>query len=291
MILSFSLPISKMNWEIYIQLIMVTVAQTYLKMFILNIPWLIFPSLGRYLRHISVCWNDLLNFEHLDYGFVVSKLGIACDPLWLNTFQAVSMYSDTMWIKSWCSVRDSAQGCKCGVGPSCSMLLISFMEESPLDFKEIRPVHAKRSQSWIFIAADRGTQRQPEAGRGSMDCPLGPERERTPAYTRVVGSWRPGSESRHAVISGPRFVAVCCSSPGKLTRQPFWDAVRSVFSSAGWSLPSQAYETCCPQPERPMLSAGLAETIYYHLFRLKISNVLENKFLKKIRFMGQQCIL
>ena len=151
MILSFSLPISKMNWEIYIQLIMVTVAQTYLKMFILNIPWLIFPSLGRYLRHISVCWNDLLNFEHLDYGFVVSKLGIACDPLWLNTFQAVSMYSDTMWIKSWCSVRDSAQGCKCGVGPSCSMLLISFMEESPLDFKEIRSVHSEGDQPWDFF--------------------------------------------------------------------------------------------------------------------------------------------
>lgn len=78
-----------------------------------------------------------------------------------------------------------------------------------------------------------------------MDCPLGPERERTPAYTRVVGSWRPSSESGRAVISGPRFVAVCCSSPGKLTRQPFWDAAptgpwaqagglrRSVFSSAG----------------------------------------------------------
>lgn len=72
---------------------------------------------------------------------------------------------------------------------------------------------------------DRGTQRQPGAGRGRTDCPPGPGRERAPARAQMVGFWLPGGENRRAVISGPRFVAVCRSSPGKLTHQPFWDAV------------------------------------------------------------------
>ena len=66
--------------------------------------------------------------------------------------------------------------------------------------------------------------RQPEAGRGSTGCPLGPGRERAPARTQMAGFWLLGGENRRAVVSGPGFVALC-RSPGKPTHQPFWDAV------------------------------------------------------------------
>ena len=69
--------------------------------------------------------------------------------------------------------------------------------------------------------APRGCQK---LGKAGMDRPLEPGRERAPAHTWGAGFWLLGGESRRAVISGPRFVALCCCSPRKLVAPPFWGA-------------------------------------------------------------------
>ena len=65
--------------------------------------------------------------------------------------------------------------------------------------------------------APRGCQKLGDAG---TDRPLEPGRERAPAHTWGAGFWLPGGESRHAVISGPSFVALCCCSPGTPVAPP-----------------------------------------------------------------------